>query len=255
VDYNFDAWHIGVIAVGNGAAEALRCVKAALGSQYLVIPRGERTLWAWFGRRRKPTAADFRRLSVERPRGVSLAVGEPRKGIEGWRQTHEEAQAVLPIALGRTPSLTRCPDVLLEAAVLQQKTLSSSLVATFLSPLEDLRYRGQSASDTLCAYFEARRNVSSTANRLGVARNTVESRLREIEQRLGRPLSTCSAQLEVALRLEALSSNPDRDKREPVEAVRLDIAQGRSIYHPNEQSAQTPSATLSTLGSHSLTAG
>ncbi len=254
LDYDFDAWHIGVIAVGCGAAGALRSVKASLGCQHLAIPRGERTLWGWFGRTRKPTAVDFRRLAVERPLGVSLAVGEPRKGIEGWRQTHEEAQAALPIALGKPPSLIRCTDVLLEAAVLQQETLSTSLVETFLSPLDGLRYRGQTARDTLCAYFEARRNVSSTANRLGVARNTVESRLREIEERLGRPLSTCAAQLEVALRLEALGNPPDADKPELPTADRPDAPKGRSTYHSIEQSAQTPRATLSTLGSHSITA-
>jgi transposase-like protein len=255
LDYDFDAWHIGVIAVGGRAVEALRDVKTALGCQSLAISRGERTLWVWFWRGHKSTVADFRRLSVARPLGVSLAVGEPRKGVEGWRQTHEEAQAALPIALGKPPNLTRCSDVLLEAAVLQHKTLSASLVETFLSPLDGLRYRGQTARDTLCAYFEARRNVSSTANRLGVARNTVESRLREIEERLGWPLSACSAQLEVALRLETLGSPLDAEKPASLTVDRSNALKNRSTYCPIEQSAQTPRATLSTLGSHSVTAG
>jgi hypothetical protein len=215
LDYDFDGWHIGVIATGETAAEALRGVRAALGCGLLAVPHGERTLWAWLGRGRKPTVADFKRLSVERPTGVSFATGEPRMGIEGWRLTHQEAQSALLIALRKSPDMTRCPDVLLEAAVLRNEALATSLAETFLLPLDDLRYRGQIARETLRAYFEAKRNVSCTANRLGVVRNTVESRLREIEGRLGRPLHTCSPQLEVALRVEALNDTAGTDNQEP----------------------------------------
>jgi PucR C-terminal helix-turn-helix domain len=215
LDYDFDAWHMGVIATGGSAAEALRGVKTALGCARLTVMQSEHTLWIWFGFRRKPTAREAQRMSLERPAGVLLATGEPRRGIDGWRLTHQEAQAALLIALRKPPGVTRCSDVLLEAAVLQHKTLATSLVETFLLPLEGLRYREHTARDTLRAYFEARRNVSSAANRLGVARNTFESRLREIEERLDRPLHTCSAQLEVALRLEVLSDAASADKPAP----------------------------------------
>jgi hypothetical protein len=259
LDYDFDAWHIGAIATGERAAEFVRGVKAALGCERLAVAHGERTIWAWFGRRRKFTVADLKCLSVERPTGVSLAIGEPRRGIEGWRLTHKEAQAALLIALRKPPGLTRCSDILLEAAVLQHNALATSLVETFLSPLNGLGYRGQTARDTLHAYFEAKRNVSSTASRLGVARNTVESRLREIEERLGRPLHTCSAQLEVALGLEALSDAASIEnleplvKSEPLAANWPDASRGSLIFDPTEQPAQSLRATLSTLVSHGPT--
>jgi hypothetical protein len=253
--YDFDAWHIGVIATGARAAEFARGAKEALGCERLAVLHGERTIWLWFGRRRKPTAADVKRLSIQRPSGVSLAVGEPRRGIEGWRLTHQEAQAALLIGLRKPPGLTRCSDVLLEAAVLQQNALATSLVETFLSPLDSLGYRGQTARDTLRAYFETRRNVSSTANRLGVARNTVESRLREIEETLGRLLPTCSAQLEVALRLEALDDGASAKNRELSPAGWSDLGSGNIVRDPIEQSAQTPTAAMSTLVSHSPAEG
>lgn len=251
LDYDFDAWHIGVIVVGGRAAEFIQGVKAALGCECLVVLHWERMKWVWFGRQRKPTIADLQRLAAERPTGLSIAIGEPRKAIEGWRLTHQEAQAALLVALRKPPGVTRCSDVLLEAAVLQREPLATSLVETFLSPLDGLSYRGQTARDTLRAYFEAKRNVSSTAHRLGVARNTVESRLREIEERLGRPLHMCSAQLEVALRLEALDDDvASTDRSEPMVANWSDTRKGSVIRGSFEQSAQSPRSTLSTLSNH-----
>jgi hypothetical protein len=253
LDYEFDAWHIGVIASGEVAAEFVRVVKAAMGCERLAVTHGEQTIWAWFGRRRKPTVADLKRLSIERPAGVRVAVGEPREGIEGWRLTHEEAQAAMPVALRRPEGLTHCSDVLLEAAMLHHEVLAASLVETFLSPLDGLGYRGQTARDTLRAYFETKRNVSSTANRLRVVRNTVENRLREIEERLGRPLHTCSAQLEVALRLEALGERTSASEQESMRAIWSDAPGSGIIDDPNEQSAQSSRAILSTLAIHSTT--
>ena len=255
LDYDLNAWHVGVIATGDRALEAFRCVKTALGYELLVVSRGEHTLWVWFGGRRKPTIADVKRLSIERPVGVTLVMGEPRKGIEGWRQTHQEAQAGLLVALRKPPGLTRSTDILLEAAVLQSKTLATSLLETFLFPLDDLRNHGQTARDTLRAYFEAKRNISSTATRLGVVRNTVESRLREIEERLGRPLHTCSAQLEVALRLEALDGTADGDRPEPPGTRWIGGYEINPRNDPIEQPAQFLGASLSTLVSHSWTGG
>jgi hypothetical protein len=242
LDYDFDVWHIGVIASGRRAAEFARGVKEALGCERLAVLRGERTLWIWFGRRRKPTAADIKRLSIQRPAGVTLAIGEPRRGMEGWRLTHREAQAALSVALRKQPGLTRCSDVLLEAAVLQHKALATSLVETFLSPLDGLGHRGQTACDTLRAYFESKRNVSSTANRLGVARKTVESRLREI-------------QLEVALLLEALDDGVDIDRDRHPAANLLDMDRSSAGSDSIEQFAQSSKRRLSTLVSHSHVPG
>jgi PucR C-terminal helix-turn-helix domain len=255
LDYDLDAWHIGLIATGEQGAEFVRSVKATLGCQHLALSRGEQTTWVWFGRLRKPTVADIKRLSIERPEGVSVAMGEPRQGIDGWRLTHGEAQAALPVALRSSLGVTRCSDVLLEAAMLHHDVLAASLVETFLSPLDGLAYRGQTARDTLRAYFEAKRNVSSTANRLRVVRNTVENRLREIEERLGRPLHTCSAQLEVALRLEALNDATQTSEPELLAANWPDVARSRIIRESIEQSAQLSRSTMSTLAIHSTTTG
>jgi hypothetical protein len=237
LDYEFDgAWHIGVIAVGMDMKKTLERLQAGLGCRLLSLPSDEQTVWVWLGSRRKlsPTAlqralsggegalsagerglsAGERALSAGKPalsRGAaaSFALGEPRRGIDGWRQTHQEAQAALLVARRRPHEITRCADVPLEAALLMNGSLARMLVETYLEPLDGMRGGGQTARETLRAYFQHGRNVSSTAFALGVARRTVENRLRQIERRLERPLQACLTALEVALRLEELGAGSD----------------------------------------------
>jgi PucR C-terminal helix-turn-helix domain len=206
LDYEFDdAWHLGVIATGARAEKAVRGLADGLARQILPVSCGEGwTVWAWLGGRRKLAITDVERLlSSSGAPGVSLAIGEPGRGIDGWRLTHQEAQAALPVALRKPQTLTRCADVPLEAAVLRHEALIRSLVGRYLSPLDNLRMGGRVARETLRHYFKCERNVSSTANSLGVNRHTVENRLHEIEKILGRLLHTCLAELEVVMRLEA----------------------------------------------------
>ena len=87
---------------------------------------------------------------------------------------------------------------------MQEDTLAASLRSLYLEPLEAERDGGATLKETLRAYFRAERNVSSAAGALGVNRNTIASRLRTVEERLGRSLATCGADLEVALDLAEL---------------------------------------------------
>jgi DNA-binding PucR family transcriptional regulator len=61
---------------------------------------------------------------------------------------------------------------------------------------------GGVARQTMAVYLKCQLNVAKTAAVLKVNRKTIEGRLREIENVLARPLSSCFAELGVALRLE-----------------------------------------------------
>lgn len=207
LDLNYevdDAWHLGVIAAGARAEKITRGLADRLDRKILLVPCSEGwVVWAWLGGRRELAITDLKRaLPLDGKTGVSVAIGEPRKGVYGWRLTHVEARAALQVALHTPRPLTRCADVPLEAAVLQHPEMTRLLVGNYLSPLDNLRMGGPVARETLRAYFKCERNVSSTAHLLGVARHTVENRLREIEKILGRALNTCLAELEIVLRLE-----------------------------------------------------
>jgi hypothetical protein len=203
--YELDAWHIGVIARGEKARGAVRDLAAALDCDLLPVSRAEGTVWGWLGGRRRLAWSDVERLLPARwPSEVSLAMGEPGKGVEGWRLTHKQAQAALRVALRRPQVFTRYVDVALLAAALDNEVLARTLLEVYLSPVGD---RDSDLRKTLHAYFEADRSTSRAASSLGVVRQTVENRLHTAEQAIGRPLQACLPDLEVALRLDELGES------------------------------------------------
>jgi PucR C-terminal helix-turn-helix domain len=205
-DYEFeDAWHLGVIVVGTRAREAVRSIGAGLDRDILPVAHGEKTMWVWFGSGSRLAVTSIgTRLSSVVDMGVSLAIGEPSRGISGWRLTHHQAQAALLVALRRQQGITRYAEDMLLAAALQDETLATSLQEIFMSPLARQRDGGAVARETLRVYFEVTSNAATAAVRLKVDRHTVERRLQKIEERLGRLLPSCQAELEVALRLHEL---------------------------------------------------
>jgi PucR-like helix-turn-helix protein/diguanylate cyclase with GGDEF domain len=201
--YDFEAWHVGIILVGPGADRVLHVLAESLGYQCLAVLREQEVTWGWLG---SDGHLVFRQLEValteKVPARLSMATGEPRRGLDGWRLTHHEAQVALRVMLHRSNRLTRCRDVILTSAIIQDQSLVASLIETFLAPLDG---RGETSTvlrRTLRAYFDADQNVASAAAALGVARQTVDRRLRNIERRLGQALHRCGPQLNVALCVE-----------------------------------------------------
>lgn len=206
--YDFSAHHLGAIVSGPGAREVVRELAGGFDRRLLTVDRGENTVWVWLGARHpiEPPMLQCR-VSTALPPQVSLAIGEPAKALAGWRRTHHQARAALPIALRDPGNLVRYADVALLASVLQDDLLATSLRRIYLAPLEAERDGGRIVRETLRTYLAADCNVSSAATVLGVKRHTVTSRLRTIEQLVGRPLSVCAAEIDTALRLEELSSS------------------------------------------------
>jgi hypothetical protein len=208
-DYALDGEHLGVLAVGAGGAEAVQGLAARLDRRLMSVPYGEQGVWAWLGGRERLSSEALERVTAVGAlpaAGVVLALGEPGRGIEGWRLTHRQAHAALLVAT-RTPApggVTRYGDVALLSAALADEMLARSLTEVYLAPLEDARGGGAALLQTLHAYLGAGRSASSAAAALGVVRNTVNSRLRTVEERLGRTLHPWPAELEIALRLNAL---------------------------------------------------
>jgi hypothetical protein len=216
--YELDGEHLGMIATGSGCEKVLGDLADALGCRLLCVPQGRETVWAWLGGGYTLQTGELERALAPQAstpedsarggggRGVMFAVGEPAQGLGGWRLTHHQAQAALLVARRRRRRLTRYGDVALLAAALNDDTLARSLIGLYLSPLEDSRNNGAVLRKTLRAYLGAECNATSAAAALGVVRRTVENRLRIAEERLGRSLHPCPAELEVALELEGLDA-------------------------------------------------
>jgi hypothetical protein len=205
LSYDFEANHVALVAKEPGAADAIRDLAHALDRRLLLVCREEHTVWAWLGGRRAFDREELWSYVSERlSKQLPLALGEPAEGMAGWRLSHRQAKAALPIALRRSEAVVRYGDVALLASMLQDDLLASSLGEIYLAPLRRERDGGELLRRTLRAYFACERNTVSAAAALRITRQTVNNRLRASEERIGRPLHSCASELEAALCLEDL---------------------------------------------------
>ncbi|HSK49130.1 MAG TPA: helix-turn-helix domain-containing protein [Solirubrobacterales bacterium] len=204
-DYELEAWHLGVVATGPDAKKVLRGLAAALDRLLLCVCAGEAE-WAWLGGREPLQPREVLHLGAAiPPPGGALALGEAGYGIEGWRLSHRQARASIPIALRGGAKAVAYADVALLSTAVRDEVLAQSLRETYLAPLETATGGGKLLRETLKAYLTAGHNISSTAAALGVSRPTVKARLEMIEERIGRPVQESTAGIETALQLEELS--------------------------------------------------
>jgi hypothetical protein len=202
--YDLDAHHLALMAKGEGAPEAMRVLAGRLDRRLLAVCREEEDVWAcWLGGSHpletEQALLALGEMSLDQ---VTVTVGEPGEGLSGWRFTHRQAKAALPIAERRGQAVVRYADVALLASILRDDLVATSLRRLYLEPLERGRDDGKVARETLRAYFATERNVSSTAAVLGVDRRTVTNRIRAIEELFGRPLKDFATELETALQLD-----------------------------------------------------
>lgn len=204
--YDLDRFHLGLAGAGPDIAPAIRRLAADISASTLMIPRPEARMWAWLGSRRPFEREDLidllDRAAAELSSDGLLAFGDPDGGPDGWRLTHRQALAALPMAgrLGR--SVVCYADVGLLASVSADGLLLESLQRSYLAPLSQGRDGGEALRQTLRVYLRIGRNITSAAAALGVSRETVRKRLQVAEERIGRSLDECAAELELALRVE-----------------------------------------------------
>lgn len=203
IPYDLDAHHLGLVAVGNSAADVMRTTAASLDCRLLLVRADEQTAWAWLGGRARihpQRVIDCLRLGDgELP---VFAVGEPGTGLAGWRLSHCQARAALSVALRTTRRTVRYADVALLSSALRDDVLTDSLRKLYLEPIE--RDGGDVLCEALNAYFASERNISSAAAVLGISRNTLASRLRTVEAIIGDGIADRAPELEAALRLRSI---------------------------------------------------
>jgi sugar diacid utilization regulator len=203
--YDLEAHHLAIVAKGEQGEETMRGLAGRLERNLLAVRREEEPVWAcWLGGRSRLAAERaIEALAAEVAPGTCIVLGEPGEGLAGWRFSHRQAKAALPVAERSGRAVLRYADVAMLASMLGDDLLATSLRRLYLEPLERARDGGEVARQTLHAYFAAERNVSSTAAALGVDRRTVTNRMRAIEALLGRSLRDSATDLEIALRLDA----------------------------------------------------
>src|SRR6478672_2991850 len=99
LDYDLEGHHLGLVATGPGSEQALRELAAGLDRHPLIVRHRIETAWAWLGGARELTPGQLESLDTwSWPEGVRVAIGEPGRELAGWRLTHRQAAAALPVA-------------------------------------------------------------------------------------------------------------------------------------------------------------
>lgn len=245
LDYDLAGYHVAIVLAGTGPADVARAAATAISPpKALIVQPDHGICWAWFGSAQPTNGAQIEtvlgRLVADPTR---IAIGEPASGVEGWRRSHRQAIAALPIAQRGNEPLAFYRDAPLTAAALGDDLLASSLRQLYLQPLEAEKDGGESLRQTLRSYFACERNRSSAAAALQLARNTLAARLDIAEERIGRPLISCAAGLEVALALQLLDGHTDgpEEPRSVTEWRLLPL----NRYHARLSSASSSTASAS----------
>jgi hypothetical protein len=196
-------WHLGLITVEDDSTEVIRCLQKTCGRALFCIQGDDGNMWAWLSQRDELTFSQFKGI-LSTVGGVNspLATGEPRYGLEGWRQTHREAQIAWLVTRHALCGLTRCADVLPVAGAMQSRAVIDMYKEIYILPLTDLANGGHTIRKSLHAYVKHGRSSSSAGRAIGVSGRTIENHLKEARKALGSPLNLTA--LEIALMLDEL---------------------------------------------------
>lgn len=189
---------------GEGPAPDVVARELAAGvttSRPLVVRVDVATAWCWLA------IPEDHLPAVSPPSGAIVGgLGRAASGLDGFRDSHNEAQEALRVALlaGRPPAtLTPYDGVVVAALCTHDPDWARRFVATQLGPLAADDDEARRFRTTLSAFFANGGGYRATAKQLGLHHNTVRHRLAQAERALGRPLDHDRLALEVAVHLAA----------------------------------------------------
>lgn len=212
--------HVGLVLWGEpaeGETTALPALERAAGEisralgcdRPLLFAAGSGLLWAWASSTTPIAPEALAAIPVGqfgRDR-VSVAIGDPEQGVEGFQHTHRDAADASRIAMlagRRAGSVTRFRAVDLAALVAGDLGRARRFVLRELGALAADDDEKSRLRATLKVFLEESSSRTATARRLGVHHNTVANRVHACRDLLGRDLNERRVQLEVALALAQL---------------------------------------------------
>jgi len=150
------------MARGDGADDSMRELAKQLDRRLLADQLEGEPAWScWLGGRSKlGTEGALRQLQGALPDSITVTLGEPGEGVTGWRLSHRQAKAALPIAEARGRQILRYADVAVLASIMRDDLGATSLREIYIEPLKASQDGGKAWIDTLRAYFASERNIS-----------------------------------------------------------------------------------------------
>ncbi|HEX3324896.1 MAG TPA: helix-turn-helix domain-containing protein [Solirubrobacterales bacterium] len=208
-DIDLNHYHLGCVAWGEGADEAVRQLGTGLGRPVQLTLRLHNNWWGWISGSRPLDPRQEAELSRFEPGpGIRIAFGLEGFGEAGLRATNHQAlraQWVAPPG----PAVIHYEDVAVETLATEAESDARAFVAHELHGIDDPSAASARLRETLAAYFAAELNAASAGAALGVHHQTVTNRLRVIEERIGHSLGARHLELAVALRLRAALSREE----------------------------------------------
>ncbi|MEU6375771.1 helix-turn-helix domain-containing protein [Streptomyces sp. NPDC046909] len=146
----------------------------------------------WLGAPRRPAAEVLRQGPW--PQSMRAAFGTPQAGVGGFVATHDEAMAAGRVAwhssnLGR---VVNYPDIELLSLLTADLELARRFVSRVLGPIAGTDARSVELRDTLRAWIDSSQSIAATSQALYLHRNTVNYRLKQINELLGDDLNPTS---------------------------------------------------------------
>jgi DNA-binding PucR family transcriptional regulator len=175
----------------------------------LFVPVDRLTGWAWM-----PLPTDASRDAVERMRVFAkakkdapwLAAGNPLPGVEGFRRSHQQAQAARGVAIAsgsNTARITAACDHGLSMSALMGANLDQARawVGEVLGPLAGRSDNDERLRATLQVFLRAGSSFTAAAEELHLHPNSVRYRVQRALERRGRPITDDRLDVEGALLL------------------------------------------------------
>jgi DNA-binding PucR family transcriptional regulator len=215
-----------------------RTLASKLHRPSIVISAGRRAAYAWIAIHDGAESELAELLADDECRsGVSVAVGEPGRGLDGFRNSHFDAIAsrrVAVIAGMRSGTTVRWADVATLGLLSADLEHARRFTTQELGPLDADDDSAARLRATLMVYLQEN-DRQHTAQRLGIHPNTVAYRLRQCEELLGHPVKERRFQLEAALRLrDRMQLSLAVPARQPPAGLWLDPTDPRCSVEPAE---------------------
>jgi DNA-binding PucR family transcriptional regulator len=217
VGYRLRRNHLGLVgwvreATSDGAAlERLERVTQAVGRRLgcvarpLFVPCDQSVAWSWLplpGLEEIPWEA-VRDVVGSEDATARVAAGDPAEGMEGFRQTHQQALRARDVADLAVPGaqVTVFADVGPVALLLADFAAARGWVWQVLGALAADDEPDATLRETLRVFLSTGGSYTATAGLLALHRNTVQYRVRKARDVLGYPLDRRRLDVELALRV------------------------------------------------------
>lgn len=169
---------------------------------HLAHPTGVTTCVAWVSRARVFTEQDNAALVGCQLPSLRIGVGDPGRGLEGFRRSCIEAGHARRVAgEANLTGVVLYRDLAVPALASVDSELAATFVHRVLGPLAGTDDAAQRAAEALSIYLDESRSRTKAAARLHVHPNTVTYRVQQAERILGRRIDAASLDLRVALAL------------------------------------------------------